>query len=42
MWVRSLEWEDLLEEEMTTDSSVFVWEISWSGEPGWATVHEVA
>ena len=42
MWVRSLGWKDLLEEEMTTDSSVLAWEILWIWEPGWATVHEVA
>ena len=30
MWVRYLGWEDLLEEEMTTDSSVLAWEIPWT------------
>ena len=34
MWVRSLDWEDLLEEEMATYSSILAWEISWMGEPG--------
>ena len=42
MWVRYLGWEDLLEEEMTTDSSVLAWEIPWTREPGWAIGHEVA
>ena len=34
MWVRSLDWEDLLEEEMATYSSILAWEIPWTGEPG--------
>ena len=29
--VRSLGWEDSLEEEISTDSSVLAWEILWSG-----------
>ena len=33
-WVWSLDEEDLLEEEMTTHSSVLAWEIPWVGEPG--------
>ena len=28
-WVRSLGWEDPLEEEMTTHSSIPAWRISW-------------
>ena len=28
MWVRSLGWEDPLEKEMTTHSSILTWEIS--------------
>ena len=28
MWVPSLDWEDLLEEEMATHSSILAWEIS--------------
>ena len=32
--VRSLGWEDLLEEEMATHSSILAWRISWSEEPG--------
>ena len=34
MWVRPLAWEDALEEEMATHSSVLAWEISWTEEPG--------
>ena len=33
-WVRSLGWEDLLEKEMATHSSILVWEIPWTEEPG--------
>ena len=34
MWVQSLSWEDLLEEEMTTHSSILGWRIPWTEEPG--------
>ena len=34
IWVRSLGWEDSLEKEMTTHSSVLAWKIPWSDEPG--------
>ena len=34
MQVPSLDWEDLLEEEMATHSSVFAWKIPWRDEPG--------
>ena len=37
MWdtqVRSLGWEDLLEKEMATHSSILVWKIPWTEEPG--------
>ena len=34
MWVRSLGWEDPLEEGMATHSSVFAWKIPWTEEPG--------
>ena len=34
MWVRSLGQEDLLEEEMATDSSILAWKISWTEETG--------
>ena len=33
-WVRPLGWEDPLEEEMATHSSILSWEIPWIGEPG--------
>ena len=32
--VRSLGWEDLLEKEMTTHSSILAWKIQWTEEPG--------
>ena len=32
--IRSLGWEDPLEEEMTTHSSILVWEIPWTEAPG--------
>ena len=33
-WLQSLGWEDPLEEEMTTHSSILAWEIPWTEEPG--------
>ena len=33
-WVQSLGWEDLLEKEMATYSSILVWKIPWMEEPG--------
>ena len=33
-WVRSLGWEDLLEKEMATHSSILAWRIPWREEPG--------
>ena len=32
--VRSLGWEDPLEEEMATHSSILAWRIPWTEEPG--------
>ena len=32
-WIQSLGWEDLLEKEMATHSSI-VWKIPWTEEPG--------
>ena len=32
--VRSLGWEDPLEKEIATHSSILVWEIPWIEEPG--------
>ena len=33
-WVSSLGWEDPLEKEMATHSSIPAWEIPWTEEPG--------
>ena len=33
-WVRSLGWEDPLEKEMATSSSILAWRIPWTEEPG--------
>ena len=33
-WVLSLSWEDSLEKGMATHSSILVWEILWTEEPG--------
>ena len=33
-WVQSLCWEDLLEKEMATQSSILAWKIPWTVEPG--------
>ena len=33
-WVQSLGWEDPLENEMATRSSILAWEIPWTKEPG--------
>ena len=34
MCVRSLSWEDFLEKEMATHTSILAWEIPWTVEPG--------
>ena len=34
MWVQSLCWEDPLEEDMETHSSILAWRIPWTEEPG--------
>ena len=34
MWVQPLGWEDTLEKEMTTHSSILAWRIPWTEEPG--------
>ena len=34
IWVQSLGWEDSLEKEMSTYSSILAWKISWTEEPG--------
>ena len=33
-WVQSLGWEDSLEKEIATHSSILAWKISWTEEPG--------
>ena len=33
-WVQSLGWENPLEKEMATHSSILAWEIPWTEEPG--------
>ena len=33
-WIRSLSWEDPLEKEMATHSSILTWKIPWTEEPG--------
>ena len=33
-WVRSLGWEDPLEKEMATHSSILAWRVPWTEEPG--------
>ena len=40
--VQSLGWEDPLEEEMVTHSSILAWKIPWTEETGGLTIHEVA
>ena len=34
-WVQSLGWENPLQEEMTTHSSILSWRIPWTEEPDW-------
>ena len=34
MQVQSLDWEDPLEKELTTYSSILAWKIPWTEEPG--------
>ena len=41
IWVRSLGWEDALEEGMATHTSILAWRISMDREAWWATVHGV-
>ena len=42
MQVQSLGWEDPLEEEMATHSSILAWKIPWTEEPGRVYVDGVA
>ena len=41
-WVQSLGWEDPLEEDMATHSSILAWRIRKDREAWRATVHGVA
>ena len=41
-WVRSLGWEDPLEEGMATHSSILAWRIPTDRGAWWVTVHGVA
>ena len=41
-WVRSLGWEDSLEEGMATHSSIFAWRLPMDRGAWRVTVHEVA
>ena len=41
-WVQSLGWEDPLEKDMTTHSSILAWRISMDRRAWLATVHGVA
>ena len=33
MWVQSLDWEDPLEKEIASHSSIHAWKIPWTEEP---------
>ena len=41
-WVQSLSWENPLEEDMATHSSILAWRILMDGGAWWATVRGVA
>ena len=41
-WVQSLGWEDPLEKEMATHSSILAWKNPTDRGAWWATVHGVA
>ena len=41
-WVQALGWEDPLEEDMTTNTSIFAWKIPWTEESGGLQVSGVA
>ena len=40
-WVRSLGWEDPLEEETATHSNILAWRIPWAEGPGKLGGHRV-
>ena len=37
-WVRLLDWKDPMEKSNVTDSSILVWSIPWTEQPGGFTV----
>ena len=39
IWVRSLDWEDSLQESMATHSSILAWRIPMHRRAWWATIH---
>ena len=41
-WVQSLDWEDPLEEDVATYSSILAWRIPMERGAWWAVVHWVA
>ena len=41
-WVRPLGWEDPLEKDMATHSSILAWRISMNRGAWWAAVHGLA
>ena len=41
-WVRSLGWEDTLEEELATHSGILAWRILWTEQPGGLQAEGVA
>jgi len=41
-WVQSLGWEDPLEKNMATHSSILAWRIPMERGASWATVYRVA
>ena len=40
-WVCSLSWEDPLEKDMATHSSILAWEIPWTEEPSRTRIYRV-
>ena len=40
-WVRSLGWEEPLQKEMATYSSILAWKIPWTEEAWWVPDHGV-
>jgi len=34
-WVLSPDWDEPLEKEMASHSSILAWRIPWTDEPGW-------